>query len=412
MDDAHMVVLGLPLHLEDVSSLPMSSSPPGNLLHLQYEEAVQQIESDLLRALDAAEGYELLAACELPEDLVDVCLAVSRPECRDDTWDAIMYKRISSSWQHRRPELIWLDDKLEQVHKVAELLGHTLHLPVLAHAAAGHQEQEEALKAAFVERAERGEALVVKPRHGANSCFVSLWPQPQDTDRAQLLRSLEDALRAEDRSWEKECWQLSQVPRGAILQPLYSILVPKREEQGGPRGRDAPMELKVQVLFGCVVGATLNTHPAPLWVLSSGAIQFWDFQDLVARGQVRCKSLDRCYGRHPSTKLLNKLQEVLRSSWPFIRDASERICQTAGLDELRVDWLLGDDTWGPRVGELTYMGAGSRITPPLSMRLARTWAAAHLRRLGRLRLQRSGGGTCELLWPRTAERGKKVAEKS
>lgn len=40
------------------------------------------------------------------------------------------------------------------------------------------------------------------------------------------------------------------------------------------------------------------------------------------------------------------------------------------MDELRVDWLLGDarhpreaamcteDKWGPRIGELTYMGAG------------------------------------------------------
>ena len=406
-----MIIRGVSFDKEQVAGLPYASLAPGSVVHSPYAEAIQQIEHDLLRAIDAAAGYTLLAACELPADLIDLCLEVSQPGCRDDTWDAVMYKRISSSWRHRRPELIWLDDKLEQVGRVAELLGGSaVHLPVLAHALTGQREQEDALRQVLLECAESGEAFVVKPRHGANSCFVSLWPKPQETDHAQILQSLEEALHAEDRSWEKECWQLSQVPRGAILQPLYSILVPKKTD-AGPRGRDAPMELKVQVLFGNVVGATLNTHPAPLWVASTGVIQIWEFKDLVARGQVRCKSLDRCYGRHPPSELLSRLQEVLASSWLHIRDSSERICCAAGLDELRVDWLLGDARWGPRVGELTYMGAGSRITPPISMRLARAWAAGHLHRLGRLQLQlHSDACGCQLLWPATAERGKKVAE--
>ena len=414
-DGFSIIVRGVSPGRDAVSHSQLASLPPGSILHLPYHEAVQHIEHDLLRACTAAEGYDLTEACELPAELVDLCLQVSQPDCRDDTWDAVMYKRISSSWRHRRSELIWLDDKLEQVSRVAELLGSPLHLPVLAHAAAGNAEQEKAMQMAVMERADKGEAMVLKPRHGANSCFVSLWPQPQNMERFQLLQSLAEALHAEDRSWKKECWQLSQVPHGAILQPMYSILVPKMED-AGPRGRDAPMELKVQVLFGCVVGATLNTHPAPLWVASSGVIQIWEFQDLISRGQVRCKTLDRCYGRHPPTELLSRLQDVLRSSWPFIRDSSERICRTAGLDELRVDWLLGDENWGARVGELTYMGAGSRITPPLSMRLARTWAAAHLLRLKRLRLDHrdeSESEKCSVpLWPRTAERGKKVAAKS
>ena len=405
------LVRAVSLNAEGLRSSPFASLPPGSVLHLSYGEAIQQIEFDFLQAIEAARGYELLAACELPAELVDLCLEVSQPDCRDDTWDAVMYKRISSSWRHRQPELIWLDDKVAQVSKVAELLkSEPLHLPVLAEAVTGNAEQEEALRQALMDHAERGEAVVVKPRHGANSCFVALWPKPQEAERAKLLESLEEALHAEDRSWEKECWQLSQVTRGAILQPLYCILVPKKAD-AGPRGRDAPMELKVQVLFGCVVGATLNTHPAPLWVARSGIIQIWDFQELVARGQVRCKSLDRCYGRNLPAELLSRLQEVLTSSWPYIRDSSERICRTAGLDELRVDWLLGDARWGPRVGELTYMGAGSRISPPLSMRLARAWAAGHLCRLGRLSLQSRSEGQ-KLLWPPTAERGKKVAEKT
>eukprot|EP00435_Cladocopium_sp_Y103_P001040 s2477_g1.t1 len=219
---------------------------------------------------------------------------------------------------------------------------------------------------------------------GANSCFIFLWPSPEETNQEELFQSIEAALVGEDRSWEKECWQLSQVPRGAVLQPLYTIAV---DRQTGPRSRAAPMELKVQVLFGRVVGATLNTHPQPLWVAWNGVIQMWDSQDLVARGQVRCKSLDRCYGRSLPPQLLVGLQEALASSWFFIRDTSERLCQAAGLDELRVDWLLGDAKWGPRIGELTYMGAGSRVTPPLAMRLARAFAAGHLLRQGQMHLE-------------------------
>ena len=48
---------------------------------------------------------------------------------------------------------------------------------------------------------------------------------------------------------------------------------------------------------------------------------------------------------------------------------------------------------------------GSRITPPLAMRLARAFAAAHLLRKGKMRLESSGS---EPLW--STERGKKVAE--
>lgn len=296
----------------------------------------------------------------------------------------MMYHRIGQSWKTRRAELIWLDDKVAQVHRTAELLDcEPLHLPLLAHAAADDPVGLEKMKQTLLECARENQPIVIKPRHGANSCFIFLWSSPEETKEEELFQSIEAALVGEDRSWEKECWQLSQVPRGAVLQPMYSIAV---DRQTGPRSRAAPMELKVQVLFGRLVGATLNTHPQPLWVAWNGVIQMWDSQDLVARGQVRCKSLDRCYGRSLPPQLLVGLQEALASSWFFIRDASERLCQAAGLDELRVDWLLGDAKWGPRIGELTYMGAGSRVTPPLAMRLARAFAAGHLLRKGQMHL--------------------------
>eukprot|EP00434_Breviolum_minutum_P037243 symbB.v1.2.033017.t2/scaffold4043.1/size45695/6 len=369
------------------ADVPGFDGAPGSL------EAVRHIEEDLLLAIYAAKKYELQDACEPTPELLELCSQVSQPECRDDTWDAMMYYRIGLSWKTRRSELIWLDDKVAQVERVAELLdSEPLHLPLLAHALADdplsvdkmQQTLMELWECSMCECARENMPVVVKPRHGANSCFVFLWPSPGDIDKEQLLQSTKAAMSGEDRSWEKECWQLSQVPRGAVLQPMYSIAV---DRQTGPRSRAAPMELKVQVLFGRVVGATLNTHPQPLWVAWNGVLQMWDSQELVARGQVRCKSLDRCYGRSLPPELLSGLQDVLTSKWIFIRDNSERLCRSAGLDELRVDWLLGDAKWGPRIGELTYMGAGSRVTPPLAMRLARAFAAAHLLRLGKMHIE-------------------------
>ncbi|CAJ1421448.1 unnamed protein product [Effrenium voratum] len=385
---------------------PIVSGAPGSLVQLPYEEAVAHIEQDLLAALRCADSgsYPLLGACE-PGELLGFYQEVVQRGSTRDTWDAVMYQRISNSYAARRPELIWLDDKVAQVQRVSELLDcGVLHLPLLAHAAAENGESVEKMQKTLLEVA-MNEPVVVKPRHGANSCFVSLWPHPGEIGEQQLLRSIEVAMEGEDHSWEKECWQLSQVPRGAIVQPMYAIAVSGH----GPRSRSAPMELKVQVFFGRVVGATLNTHPQPLWVAWNGVIQLWDSQELIARGQVRCKSLDRCYGRTLPPELLWQLQEALASSWLFVRDTSERLCRAAGLDELRVDWLLGDAKWGPRIGELTYVGAGSRVTPPLAMRLAKAFAAGHLLRLRRLRLEEDSDA--EPLWPLTAERGKKLAVK-
>jgi len=56
-------------------------------------------------------------------------------------------------------------------------------------------------------------------------------------------------------------------------------------------------------------------------------------------------------------EILDILREVLRCSWDSIRHNSEHLARTIGLDELRVDWLVGDSRWGPRIGKLTYLNA-------------------------------------------------------
>merc|ERR1712232_463004 len=138
--------------------------------------------------------------------------------------------------------------------------------------------------------------------------------------------------------------------------------------------------------MGEVVGGTLNTHPQVLWVTRDGAVQVWQLSDLQARGHVRCHKLDRRFGQCLPDGILELLCSVLRRDWWHIRSSSERLSRTAQLDGLRVDWLLGDERWGARIGELTYMGAGSRVTPPISKRLTRAYAAGHLLRLGLLEI--------------------------
>ncbi|CAK0837196.1 unnamed protein product [Prorocentrum cordatum] len=168
-----------------------------------------------------------------------------------------------------------------------------------------------------------------------------------------------------------------------------------------PRLEPPHFELKLQVLFGEVVGGTLNTHPQLLWVTRAGCVQLWDLPDLQERGHNRCRQLERLYGRALPQEVLCLLRQVLRRDWQMIRGTSEKVTRSAGLDELRVDWLLGDEFWGSRIGELTYMGAGSRVTPPLSRRLARAYAAGHLVRLGRvsIELDAEGHNNSDALWP-------------
>ena len=82
----------------------------------------------------------------------------------------------------------------------------------------------------------------------------------------------------------------------------------------------------------------LMAHADALWITRTGAILHWCNDDLPPGA-------------------LELLCAALRQDWPRIRTVSERLVRRAGVDELRVDWLLGDDHWGARVGELTYMGA-------------------------------------------------------
>ena len=92
-----------------------------------------------------------------------------------------------------------------------------------------------------------------------------------------ILESIEAALCAEDPSWRRESWNQNAVTKGAVLQPLYALMADVLETGEKDLTKlQKPLELKVQVLFGEVVGACLNSHPMYLWVTRDGEVIQWD----------------------------------------------------------------------------------------------------------------------------------------
>jgi hypothetical protein len=363
------------------SDIRISSNRAGQLLAVSFEDALRVIEADFLCGVKSSLRYQLNAACEPCTELIEYMgevLMSGRNNKAGKDWRCLMNKRIGISYKLKDPRLVWLDDKVEQVAATAACFeGRELHLPILAHAKAGCASAEADLRTAVRKHVQLGTAMVVKPRHGSNSKQVSLWPQPRESDEPAILQSVDSSLQLWDKSFKKESWNQNAVPKGALLQPLYKVMQTFVEHEGSLNPKLLrPLELKVQVLFGETVGACLNTHPTALFVTRNGCVHLWD--------QAASGFLKRHHGlSEPLPQVvLDVLLAALSQDWPMIRADSEHLARSIGLDELRVDWLLGDPDWGPRVGELTYMGTFCLDVLPVSLRLARAFSAAHLGRLG------------------------------
>jgi hypothetical protein len=380
-------------------------------------------------------------------------------------WDHVTKWRIQLTYGTRHASLVWLDDKLLQVTTAARLLGapqvhagaaapetpddaHSAtraplgehHLPVLACAAhpalrglqsepgrrplldAGSAVADTAAPhtaagatttaseaASFVDVLKRcvasNEPLAIKPRHGANGHAIALFPTPGETGLDALLSACEAALEV-DNTRLGENWQLAQVPRGVVVQPLYcgfgrSASVSSEAALARPSWQgQAPLELKVQTMFGVVIGATLHTHPWQFWVLGGcdkheggggGALHAWrevELEPVHKDGKPNTskrlrppRKWRKLHGAELPPAAVSRLCAVLRRDWRSIAALSSRLATRAGLDELRVDWLVGDERWGPRIGELTYIGGAERLVPNLSKPFGRAFLAAHRQRL-------------------------------
>jgi len=108
-----------------------------------------------------------------------------------------------------------------------------------------------------------------------------------------------------------------------------------------------------------------------LWVTPDGAVQQWCPTDLKGMP-------DLCYRRKLPDGMLDVLLSVLHRDWSRIRHFSEHLVQQAGLDELRLDWVLGDDRWGSCILELTYLGTAAPYPiPQISEGIALAYASGY-----------------------------------
>lgn len=313
-----------------------------------------------------------------------------------------------------------------------------------------------------------GHGIVIKPRHAHDGIGVSIWQKDvlskcarDDIDnvlegscvpfmdhaespispskaspltgipRSRAIQSLQTAIRecgrVRDETWQKECWQLSEVPQGVLCQPLYRTQFPERPSKSKPEARhdglvieadakgaasppgmcdaydsridedqgtadsvfadlaarfintkpkhDICLEMKVHVMFGKVVGATLKAHPWEVWIDHHGRIYIWSVSDLrrlsntkkrIHRHLNHFRLVPRGSDEDTATPETNGLVRVLHDAldrdWEdLIKPVSIRLSE--GLDELRVDWLLGDPVWKTRIGEITYQGAAFFSNP-------------------------------------------------
>jgi hypothetical protein len=71
-----------------------------------------------------------------------------------------------------------------------------------------------------------------------------------------------------------EPWQILQAPRGVLLQPAYCSGC-ELTDAAVPR-KTAPLELKLHVFFGVVLGGTLHTHPWNVWIDHTGCVHIFE----------------------------------------------------------------------------------------------------------------------------------------
>jgi hypothetical protein len=335
--------------------------------------ALEALERAVHSALSSAASFSLCRACHIDVDTVaglgcDPGCWPPRPVpgvtpmfSQQRSWNALTKWRIRRSFCRKDRELLWLFDKVDQPRAVRHLAGEQLHLPTLVSASLASNATSECngggarldtveLRAVLERRVARGEACVLKPINGAGGQHVKVWrPRPPtgtpqqasadaDDGEAPDLSALAQAA-AVDELVEAaqsiaqcgadlgEPWQILQTPRGVIVQPLYQCGVAITDDLAAP-GRASPLELKLHVLFGVVLGGTLHTHPWNLWVCGqTGRIHMLSRESRKGAARAWPKS----YGRELSAAALSRLCGVLSGpNWDLILAHSTRIAAESG----------------------------------------------------------------------------------
>ncbi|CAK0888069.1 unnamed protein product, partial [Prorocentrum cordatum] len=383
-------------------------------------DAVAQVESVLREAVAQAHDFPLHPSLALDgseprsypkgvAELWDGCGASLPAELQGRAWGTVYKWRCALTFARRVQNLVWLEDKVSQRTLMRQWpAGAGQPLPSRWFAPEDLAEAE----AAASHLAAAGAPFVVKPRHaacgqgqtviqppagaegeaaadGSAGRWESLcWPgagaeaarsPPAGSGAAAAAADADLGLAGEAALAVRaalavgckagETWQLYQVPRGVGLEPLYPSLGASAVEPL------RPLELKVQSIWGRVVGATLHTSQA-VWVLPDGRLHRW------GRRVAGNKALQRMYGAMPPSAEA-ALRSALVEHWPHLRSETEAISRRWGLDEVRVDWFVGCPRWGPRICEVTWMGTGDRVPCTLQLAVADAFFAGHRRRLER-----------------------------
>eukprot|EP00434_Breviolum_minutum_P039713 symbB.v1.2.035273.t1/scaffold4709.1/size36042/2 len=202
--------------------------------------------------------------------------------------------------------------------------------------------------------------MVVKPRHAACGQGMTILTPTSDEDA--MMAALKEAAEVECK--RGETWQLYQVTKGVGIEQIYPSVGASIKEP------ERPLELKLQTMWGRVLGGTIHTSQE-IWVTASGR---------VLRCDNRKSGIRRKYGPIPQWILDGSFESMLKEHWHFLVSESEAIARLWGLDEVRIDWFLGCPLLGPRICEVTWMGTGDRIPPQLQLQVAQAFFAGHRKR--------------------------------
>lgn len=334
-------------------------------------EVLNEVSTVLKRAVDQAATFPLHPALRLdgkeskeyPKGIVELWEgrgSTLPDDLSNHAW-AVAYKwRCGLTFSKRSEHLIWLEDKVVQRTLMKQWpTGSAQPLPSQWFTVS-EQSDAEAEAARLLEE---GDPFVVKPRHAASAQGFALFRPPLNVE--SVSAAVREAFAVDCKPGET--WQLYQVPRGVGIEPLYpSLGISTRQP-------DRPLELKVQVMWGHVVGASLHTSQL-LWVLPSGQPHRWSKKDTHHR------AMQKIYGALPE-HAESLLRSLLCEHWKFIVSETEAIALRWGLDEVRVDWFLGCPILGPRICEVTWMGTADRIPRVLQLAIAEAFFAGHRLRL-------------------------------
>ena len=196
----------------------MQGSGLVNILDVEVSRATMQGSGAAASLLDSAlaqlqSRLECMVQQSHQHAISDSCRFEVRGLDQPLTWRRVLDHRLAATWSKQPVDLIWLDDKVEQVDRAQEHAGLTepLHLPVLAHAREHDEKEWETLKAVVDACVLENNPIVVKPRHAHDSLAVFMATEPAEVGSQRILSAAAKAMRLFDDSWQRECWQLSQV---------------------------------------------------------------------------------------------------------------------------------------------------------------------------------------------------------